>query len=41
MFQDDAGHEEFEGRVKNNFLKEEELTIEDVYIYVTPIIDME
>uniref|UniRef100_A0A1I7UVZ5 Fibronectin type-III domain-containing protein n=1 Tax=Caenorhabditis tropicalis TaxID=1561998 RepID=A0A1I7UVZ5_9PELO len=38
---DDAGHEEFEGRVKNNFSKEEELAIEDVYIRVTPIIDME
>ncbi|EFO94886.1 CRE-PEPM-1 protein [Caenorhabditis remanei] len=38
---DDAGHEEFEGRVKNNFNKEEELTIEDIYFRITPIIDME
>ncbi|ULT91356.1 hypothetical protein L3Y34_009149 [Caenorhabditis briggsae] len=38
---DDAGHEEFEGKVKNNFNKAEDLTIEDVYIRITPIIDME
>ncbi|EGT34009.1 CBN-PEPM-1 protein [Caenorhabditis brenneri] len=38
---DDAGHEDFEGRVKNNFYTDEQLTIEDVSIRITPIIDME
>ncbi|CAI2353375.1 unnamed protein product [Caenorhabditis sp. 36 PRJEB53466] len=37
---DDAGHQDFDGKVKNNF-SADQISIEDVAFRVTPIVDME